>query len=347
MNIIPNFILYSTLIMGTLITITSSHWILMWVGLEMGMFAMIPIMMDKKNPRSTEAATKYFLTQTTASMMLLISIILTALYSGNWETLHNNNLTLNIIPLLALSMKMGLAPFHLWVPEVMQGIPLMAGMILLTWQKIAPLTIMIQIASSLNNIIILSLAVMSILMGGWGGLNQTQLRKIMAYSSISHMGWMTAIMIYSTSITLINLMIYIILTLPMFMMFMYFTNTNTLTLSLSWNTMPLMTMSTLMVLLSLGGLPPLTGFLPKWMIIQEMINNNNTMMPVIMAIMALLNLFFYMRLVYSTTLTLFPSTNNLKFKWILQPTTTMPMMTPLIITSTLLLPLAPIVTILN
>nr|NP_075396.1 NADH dehydrogenase subunit 2 [Thryonomys swinderianus]CAC27800.1 NADH dehydrogenase subunit 2 [Thryonomys swinderianus] len=347
MNIMPNIILYSTLIMGTLITITSSHWILMWVGLEMGMFAMIPIMMDKKNPRSTEAATKYFLTQTTASMMLLMSIILTMLYSGNWEILHNNNLALNIIPLLALAMKMGLAPFHLWVPEVMQGIPLMAGMILLTWQKIAPLIIMIQIAPSLNNMITLSLAIMSILMGGWGGLNQTQLRKIMAYSSISHMGWMTAIMIYSTSIVLINLTIYIVLTLPMFMMFMYFPNTNTLTLSLNWNSMPLMTMLTLTVLLSLGGLPPLTGFLPKWMIIQEMINNNSITMPVTMAIMALLNLFFYMRLVYSTTLTLFPSTNNLKFKWTFQPSTTMPMITPLIIISTLLLPLAPIVTFLN
>nr|YP_009414287.1 NADH dehydrogenase subunit 2 [Cheirogaleus sibreei]AIW64338.1 NADH dehydrogenase subunit 2 [Cheirogaleus sibreei] len=336
-----------TIFIGTMLTMISSHWLLIWIGLEMNMLAIIPILTKKSNPRSTEAATKYFLTQATASMLLMFTIIINAMYSGQWSiiNIHNNLTSFTII--IALTMKLGMTPFHFWVPEVTQGITLMAGMLLLTWQKLAPISIMIQIYPSTNPNILLLMALLSILAGGWGGLNQTQLRKILAYSSIAHMGWMMTILTFCPSLTILNLLIYLMLTITMFTILNINTNTTTLALSNLWNKAPMITMTILISLLSLGGLPPLTGFLPKWAIIQELTKNNNIIMATTMAMAALLNLYFYMRLVYSTSLTMFPSFNNTKMKWQLQPTKQTLLLPPLVIMSTLTLPLSPSLLIMN
>nr|APC60776.1 NADH dehydrogenase subunit 2 [Mesocapromys melanurus] len=335
-------IIYTTLIMGTLITLISSHWLLMWVGLEMSMLSIIPILMSKSNPRSTEAATKYFLIQATASMILLLSITTTMMYSGQWSILYANNQIISLILTLSLIMKLGLAPFHFWVPEVTQGSSLIAGMILLTWQKIAPLSILIQISPMINQPMIIFSALLSTLLGGWGGLNQTQLRKIMAYSSIAHMGWMLVVVNFNPSISLFNLMIYIIMTISLFATLHMSNSLTTLSLSNVWSTAPPTIIIILMNLLSMGGLPPLTGFSPKWIIIQELVKNNNITIPTLMTIMALLNLYFYVRLTYSTTLTLFPSTNNMKMKWYFNNNKKMITIPPLMTLSIMSLPLTPL-----
>nr|YP_009911540.1 NADH dehydrogenase subunit 2 [Hadrosciurus pyrrhinus]QLD22178.1 NADH dehydrogenase subunit 2 [Hadrosciurus pyrrhinus]QLD22191.1 NADH dehydrogenase subunit 2 [Hadrosciurus pyrrhinus]QLD22217.1 NADH dehydrogenase subunit 2 [Hadrosciurus pyrrhinus]QLD22230.1 NADH dehydrogenase subunit 2 [Hadrosciurus pyrrhinus] len=346
MNLLTSTTIYLTLFSGTMITLFSSHWLLIWIGLEMSLLAIIPILMSKPNPRSIEAASKYFLIQATASMIFMMAAIINFYSTGQWSISNTINYLSSFMLTLALSMKMGLAPFHLWVPEVTQGIPLMSGLILLTWQKIAPISIMFQIAPSINYTLIMTMALTSILLGGWGGLNQTQLRKILAYSSIAHMGWMMAVIPFNPTLSTLNLLIYIILTTNMFMLFFYNKKTSTLSLSNSWNKSPLLVSTILIVLMSLGGLPPLTGFSPKWMIIKELVSNNNIILPTSMAILALLNLYFYMRLIYSTSLTLFPSSNNIKIKWQFENTKISPLMTTIIITSTMFLPLTPTLSIL-
>nr|YP_010029173.1 NADH dehydrogenase subunit 2 [Dasymys incomtus]QOU10106.1 NADH dehydrogenase subunit 2 [Dasymys incomtus] len=312
MNPITIIIIYFTILMGPVITMASTNLMLMWVGLEMSLLAIIPLLINKKNPRSTEAATKYFITQATASMIILLAIILNYKQLGMWTFQPQTNSILINMTLISLSMKLGLAPFHFWLPEVTQGIPLHTGLILLTWQKIAPLSILFQIFHLLNPTIIMTLAITSIFMGAWGGLNQTQTRKIMAFSSIAHMGWMLAILPYNPNLMLLNLTIYIILTIPMFMVLMTNSSTTINSISLLWNKTPMILMITSLLLLSLGGLPPLTGFLPKWAIITELLKNNCLTMATLMAMMALLNLFFYTRLIYSISLTMFPTNNNSK-----------------------------------
>nr|ALA99352.1 NADH dehydrogenase subunit 2 [Anourosorex squamipes]ALA99353.1 NADH dehydrogenase subunit 2 [Anourosorex squamipes]ALA99354.1 NADH dehydrogenase subunit 2 [Anourosorex squamipes]ALA99355.1 NADH dehydrogenase subunit 2 [Anourosorex squamipes]ALA99357.1 NADH dehydrogenase subunit 2 [Anourosorex squamipes] len=331
-----------TIMTGTLIVTMSSHWFMIWIGFEMNMLAFIPLLIKNYNPRSMEASTKYFMTQATASMILMLAIIMNLIHEGQWTISNISNPTASILMTMALVMKLGLSPFHFWVPEVTQGVSLSSGMILLTWQKIAPLSVFYQIYPSINLNLILSMSLLSILIGGWGGLNQTQLRKIMAYSSIAHMGWMTAIMTYEPTIMLLNLFIYITMTISTFMLFIFTSTTTTLSLSHAWNKMPLITFLIMMVMLSLGGLPPLTGFLPKWMIIQELAKNNSIILPTTMAILSLLNLFFYMRLTYSTTLTMFPTTNNTKMKWQYDNTKKIPLMAPMITISTLTIPLVPL-----
>nr|ALD15987.1 NADH dehydrogenase subunit 2 [Myotis petax] len=337
----------TTMISGTLIVMTSSHWFMIWVGFEMNMLAIIPLLTKEHNPRSTEAATKYFLTQATASMLLMMAAITNLLYTGHWSIMKLINPTASIMMTMALTMKLGLSPFHFWVPEVTQGIPLMSGLILLTWQKLAPLSILYMITPLINMNLLLIMSIMSIAIGGWGGLNQTQLRKIMAYSSIAHMGWMLAILIYNPTMTLLNLYLYIPMTITMFMLLMLSSATTTTSLSRAWNKLPLITTLILITMLSLGGLPPLTGFLPKWAIIQEMTKNNSIIMPTLMTLLALLNLYFYTRITYTTSLTMFPTSNNMKMMWQFKISKKM-MYLPLMITiSTLILPLAPIMMILE
>ncbi|KAM7224618.1 NADH dehydrogenase subunit 2 (mitochondrion) [Capra ibex] len=248
-------IILMTVMLGTAIVMISSHWLLIWIGFEMNMLAIIPIMMKKHNPRATEASTKYFLTQSTASMLLMMAIIINLMFSGQWTVTKLFHPTASMLMTMALAMKLGMAPFHFWVPEVTQGIPLSSGLILLTWQKLAPLSVLYQILPSINLNLILTLSILSIMIGGWGGLNQTQLRKIMAYSSIAHMGWMTAILPYNPTMMLLNLIIYITMTSTMFLLFMANSTTTTLSLSHTWNKMPIMTTLALVTLLSMGGLP--------------------------------------------------------------------------------------------
>nr|Q330H0.1 RecName: Full=NADH-ubiquinone oxidoreductase chain 2; AltName: Full=NADH dehydrogenase subunit 2 [Rhynchonycteris naso]AAS91387.1 NADH dehydrogenase subunit 2 [Rhynchonycteris naso] len=347
MNPLIFTLITSTIVLGTMIVMTSSHWLMIWMGFEMNMLAIIPMLMKQYSPRSMEAATKYFLTQATASMLLMLAIIINLVYSGQWTFTKLMNPTASIIMTVALAMKMGLAPFHFWVPEVTQGISLLSGLILLTWQKLAPLSVLYVISPIINLDLLLTMSILSILIGGWGGLNQTQLRKILAYSSIAHMGWMTSILIFNPMMTLLNLSLYILMTATTFTLFMTTSTTTTLALSHTWNKMPLITSSTLIIMLSLGGLPPLVGFLPKWMIIQELTKNNNIILATLMAITALLNLFFYMRLTYATSLTMFPTMNNMKIKWQFNHTKQTKCLPMLIVLSTMTLPLAPAMILLN
>nr|AES86254.1 NADH dehydrogenase subunit 2 [Tupaia belangeri]AES86267.1 NADH dehydrogenase subunit 2 [Tupaia belangeri]AES86280.1 NADH dehydrogenase subunit 2 [Tupaia belangeri] len=341
MNPLITLAITMTILSGTLITMVSSHWLMAWMGLEMNMLAFIPILMKKPTPRSTEAAVKYFITQATASMILMLAILINAVYSGQWTISKVSNTPASLLMTIALLMKLGLAPFHFWVPEVTQGVHLKSGMILLTWQKLAPMCILCQITTSLDTKLTTITALASILIGGWGGLNQTQLRKIMAYSSIAHMGWMIAILPYSIPATILNLVIYILTTTAVFMILNLNNTTTTLSLSQLWNSTPFLTTMLMILLLSLGGLPPLTGFLPKWIIIQELTKNDNVILPTLMAMMALLNLYFYMRLIYSSTLTMFPSPNNSKMKVKFDNKKGMFFLPTLITLTTMTLPLGP------
>nr|YP_010132721.1 NADH dehydrogenase subunit 2 [Dinaromys bogdanovi]QSJ54263.1 NADH dehydrogenase subunit 2 [Dinaromys bogdanovi] len=342
MNPITLMIIYFTILTGPVITMLSSNLFIMWIGLEMNLLALIPLMINNSNPRSTEAATKYFLTQATASMILLFSIVMNFKQMGLWTFQPETNSMILATTFISLAIKLGLAPFHSWLPEVTQGIKLKVGLILLTWQKVAPLSILLQYYELLDHKLLISSAIISVLIGAWNGLNQTQTRKIMAYSSISHMGWMVSVLPFNPSLTILNLLIYITMTTPMFMIFHTHSFTSISSMSLMWNKMPMALPMVSMILLSTGGLPPLTGFLPKWAIITELLKNNNLILATLMAMTALINLFFYTRLIYSTSLTTFPTNSNSKMYIHQNYKKTNNILSPLTIISTMMLPLTPL-----
>nr|BAS29840.1 NADH dehydrogenase subunit 2 [Oryzias curvinotus] len=294
--------------LGTTVTFASSHWLLAWMGLEMNTLAILPLMAQHHHPRAVEATTKYFLIQSAAAATILFASSTNAWLSGQWDIMSINHPLPTVMITVALSLKLGLAPLHAWLPEVIQGLDLTTGLILSTWQKLAPFALLVQIFPD-TPLLITSLGLLSMLVGGWGGLNHTQLRKVLAYSSIAHLGWMMVIMQFSTPLTILALSTYIVMTSSTFLIFKLLKSTDMNSLATSWAKTPSITALAPLVLLSLGGLPPLSGFMPKWLIIQELTKQDLALVATLAALSALLSLFFYLRICYSLTFTSSP--NNL------------------------------------
>nr|AIE43264.1 NADH dehydrogenase subunit 2 [Aplocheilichthys spilauchen] len=326
--------------LGTTITLTSSHWLLAWMGLEINTLAIIPLMSQNHHPRAVEASTKYFLTQATAAAMLLFASISNAWLTGQWDIQQMSHPLVSSMMILALALKIGLAPLHVWLPEVLQGLDLTTGLILSTWQKLAPFCLIIQIHPHDPTILII-LGLLSTFIGGWGGLNQTQLRKVLAYSSIAHLGWMAIIIQFSTPLALVTLLTYFLMTFSLFLSFKVTNSTTINALATSWAKNPALTSLLPLILLSLGGLPPLTGFFPKWMILLELSTQQLAATATIAALSALLSLYFYLRLSYAMTLTASPNNLTGVLTWRLFPQhSTLPL--AIATASTIcLLPLAP------
>nr|AAW55798.1 NADH dehydrogenase subunit 2 [Discosura conversii] len=329
-----------SLVLGTTITISSNHWAMAWTGLEINTLAIIPLISKSHHPRATEAAIKYFLVQAAASTLLLFSGMINAWHTGQWDITQLNHPTSSLLMTTAIAMKLGLVPFHFWFPEVLQGSSLTTALLLSTVMKLPPITILFLTSHSLNPTLLTIMAIASAALGGWMGLNQTQIPKVLAFSSISHLGWMSIILIYSPKLTLLTFYLYCIMTGAIFLTL---NTTKSLKLSMmmaSWTKTPALNTTLMMTLLSLAGLPPLTGFLPKWVIIQELSKQEMIASATTIAILSLLGLFFYLRLAYYSTITLPPNpTNHMKLWHTNKPAGTLT--ATLSSLSILLLPLSP------
>nr|WEG23124.1 NADH dehydrogenase subunit 2 [Siphona sp. 1 HNL-2023a] len=280
------------LIMGTFISISANSWLSAWMGLEINLLSFIPLMSDN-TLLSTESSLKYFLIQALASSILLFAMIM---YLININKM-NIFLITEMLMFSSLLLKMGASPFHFWFPNVMEGLSWFNVLILMTWQKLAPLMMISYI--NMKSLMYISI-ILSSMIGALGGLNQTSLRKLMAYSSINHLGWML-MAIFNSNLLWMNYFLFysilsfsVIFMLNMFkisylnQMFMLMFNSKNMKFFIMFN------------LLSLGGLPPFTGFFPKWMIIQSLTMNNQLYMMIFLSLTTLVTLYFYMRMSYSS-----------------------------------------------
>nr|AJC00757.1 NADH dehydrogenase subunit 2 [Falco naumanni] len=331
-----------SLVLGTTITISSNHWMLAWTGLEINTLAIIPFISKSHHPRAIEAAIKYFLIQATASALILFSSTINAQSTGQWDITQLTQPTASLLLTTAIAMKLGLVPFHFWFPEVMQGSPMTTALLLSTLMKLPPISILFLTAPSLNPPLLTIMAIASAAIGGWMGLNQTQIRKVMAFSSIAHLGWMTIILIYSPKLTMMTFYLYSMVTASIFLALNTTNSSKLSTMMTSWTKMPSLNTSLMLTLLSLAGLPPLTGFLPKWLIIQELTKQEMSTTAMIISMLSLLGLFFYLRLAYCSTITLPPNTMNSMKQWYNNKPTSTSIAT-LTSLSILLLPLSPMI----
>nr|AGQ48934.1 NADH dehydrogenase subunit 2 [Machaeropterus striolatus] len=331
-----------SLLLGTSITISSNHWMTAWVGLEINTLAILPLISKNHHPRAIEASTKYFLTQATASTLLLFASMTNAWLSGQWDITQLTHPMSCMLLTIAISIKLGLVPFHFWFPEVLQGSTMTTCLLLATVMKFPPITLFYLTSPSLNPTLLTLMAIASAALGGWMGLNQTQTRKVLAFSSIAHLGWMTIILNYNPNLTLITFYLYTMTTSAIFFIL---NTTNALKLSTmmtTWTKIPSLTTVFMLTLLSLAGLPPLTGFLPKWLIIQELTKQELTTTATAIALLSLLGLFFYLRLAYCATITLPPNFTNYMKQWQTnKPTNSLT--TSFTTLSIMLLPLSPMV----
>nr|AWF70102.1 NADH dehydrogenase subunit 2 [Polioptila albiloris] len=342
MNPQAKLVFTTSLILGTTITISSSHWITAWAGLEINTLAILPLISKSHHPRAIEAATKYFLVQSAASALILFSSMTNAWYTGQWDISQMTHPTSCLILTTALAMKLGLVPFHFWFPEVLQGASLPIGLLLSTAMKFPPITLLYMTSPSLNSTLLAVMALLSAAVGGWMGLNQTQTRKILAFSSISHLGWMAIIITYSPKLALLNFYLYTLMTVTVFLSLNTMKALKLSTLMTSWAKTPAISTMLMLTLLSLAGLPPLTGFLPKWLILQELTKQEMAPAATTIALLSLLGLFFYLRLAYCTAITLPPHATNSMKQWQINKATnsTMAILTTM---SLMLLPISPLI----
>nr|URH16723.1 NADH dehydrogenase subunit 2 [Dentispicotermes sp. n. 2 SH-2021a] len=299
-------LLLTTLVGGMLVSVSSNSWLGAWIGLEINLMSFIPLMSNVKNMYNTEASLKYFIVQVLASATLLFMVVMKTL-TEDLFTFESNYYTPMIIctPLL---LKSGAAPLHWWFPGVMEGLSWENCALLMTIQKAAPLMLLSYLIEV--NAFTLMIIITSTFVGSIGGLNQTSMRKILTYSSINHTGWMLIALTTSENLWMIYFMIYstLALTVVSAIKLSEVSFINQTMMTNKENKMMKFMMFT--SLLSLGGLPPFLGFLPKWFVIQAMIANSMAPLATVVVVTSLITLYYYLKISYSSFMIL-----NTEPKW--------------------------------
>nr|AZH07857.1 NADH dehydrogenase subunit 2 [Lepinotus reticulatus] len=286
--------------LGTILSISSNSMFNAWMGLEINLLSFIPLLSNNSNSMENESMLKYFLIQSIGSSTFLFSSLMNSLFILS----SMNHFLFNMMIMFTLLLKMGAAPLHNWLINIIEGTSLFVCFLILTWQKIAPLCLSFYCSMNIN--FISMFIILSASIGAIGGLNQTSIRKILAFSSINHVSWLLSSLFISKLIFLIYFIIYLMINLNLILIMKKFSifhlnqmfNFSKKTLN-SWFFLPLM---------SLGGLPPLSGFMSKWLIIESLIINKFNIISMILIMSSLITLFYYMQLYLSSLLIL--STNN-------------------------------------
>nr|QCF45693.1 NADH dehydrogenase subunit 2 [Analcellicampa xanthosoma] len=299
---------FITLIMGTMISINSNTWINAWMGMEINLLSFIPLMFNLK--KSSNSTMLYFITQALASSLILFSTLMMKIEFN----LMKVNMMFSMIQ-FSLLIKLGAAPMHWWTPKIFLNLNWKMGFIFLTWQKIAPLILM---NSSLNNNLLFYMtAISSTVLGALMGMNQSLIKLIMIYSSINHTGWMLMIMMLNIHVMIFYFMVYSIMN---FMICTMMNNSNFIYINQLFkinNQNLFFKMIMISMFLSLGGMPPFLGFLPKMLVLIIMMNNNLFIESLMFIIMATVTLSFYMNPLMSMFLSIKLSTKwNFKIKYI-------------------------------
>nr|YP_009738167.1 NADH dehydrogenase subunit 2 [Hippodamia variegata]QIB71477.1 NADH dehydrogenase subunit 2 [Hippodamia variegata] len=288
---IMKFMFVNIMILGSLISISAFSWINIWIGLEMNLLAFIPIMNYDHFKHTSEVTMKYFLVQVSASMFILFSFLYSFSFLNSIEPL--NSLSYYIFN-SAILMKMGAAPFHFWYLEVAEGLSWMSLLILMTWQKIAPM-ILIMYNFSMD-LFFCMIILMSMIMSSIKSWNQSSLKKILALSSINHIGWMLSMMFLSQSLWILYFLIYTIISVNL----IYILNKYKIFLIIELfkliNFNKYIKMFFFFNFMSLGGIPPFLGFFPKWIILNSLMENNMLVLSILMIFLTLIFLYTYMRL---------------------------------------------------
>nr|QLY89754.1 NADH dehydrogenase subunit 2 [Piscicola geometra] len=282
------------LMVSTLMAISSSNWFFIWLSMELNMLSFIPIMLNNNTMMEMEGSIKYFLTQSVASSCMLMSSMMM------WSMMFNYK-NFNLLLMFIIFMKLGTFPCHFWFPHVMSSCKWYMCILLTTWQKLIPIFLFIFIIN-INNTIILVSCILNMFIGGLFGMSSNNLKSIMAYSSIAHMGWMmTMKMVSMNLLMLLYFAIYTFMVIPMFI------TLKKLNMNLYKNFMLMNKnsfMNTLLVvimLMSMAGLPPFTGFFLKLMVMYNMLEISLYFM-MMLVIVSIMSLYFYLNMSYNSLL---------------------------------------------
>ena len=316
-------VLILSAILGMMVMISSNDLIVFYMGLELQSLALYVLAsFNRDNLLSTESGLKYFILSALSSGLLLYgcSLIYGFSETTNFNEIFNNSnkeeygLTFGIVFILVgLAFKISAVPFHMWAPDVYQGSPTSVTIFFAILPKIAALTVFIRFlyvpfANMIDQwqMIIIFISIASMIFGAVAAIGQTNLKRLVAYSSIGHMGYALAGLSVGTNqgiqSSIIYISIYLVMNLAFFScLFMlrrdekYFEKIEDLS-GLSKNH-PVLAFSMMVILFSLAGIPPLAGFFAKFYIFMSVIERSMYFLAVIGLLSTVVAAFYYLRII--------------------------------------------------
>ena len=310
-------------ILGMMVMISSNDLIIFYVGLELQSLALYVLASFKRDQlKSSESGLKYFVLSALSSGLLLYGCSLIYGFSGSTnfniisETMNSMNygLTFGIVFILVgLAFKISAVPFHMWAPDVYEGSPTSVTLFFAIVPKIAALTVFIRFlyvpfANMVDQwqTIIVFLSIASMIFGAVAAIGQNNLKRLIAYSSIGHIGYMLAGLVVGTNegiqSSIVYITIYVVMNLGLFSCLLmmkrnnqYFETIEDLS-GLSKNH-PILSLSLLVILFSLAGIPPLAGFFAKFYVFKTVIEQSMYFLAIVGLLSTVIAAFYYLRII--------------------------------------------------
>jgi NADH:ubiquinone oxidoreductase subunit 2 (subunit N) len=274
--------IYSSLVASVGSCIIRNSWILIWVSLEINTLSFCSIMKNYSKTKIAELSIKYFVIQSVSSVLLVRGMTVS----------KSPKLTITFLvflPLLSLLVKIAASPFQEWFVSITKNSKPSPALILITWQKLAPLFLLLYQAKP----IIWPFLFLSIILGSVIQINRVNFLEILAYSSVFNLSWIMISVIISNTIFIMFCVIYWV---SVFIVVLYMKNSKQKKINTSPNTRK-EKLILLIIIANLAGLPPLSGFLAKWMLIKEFAVSNTLFIISAGLILRSINFFVYTRAV--------------------------------------------------
>ncbi len=316
-------ILILSSVLGMMVMISSNDLIVFYMGLELQSLALYVLAtFNRDQLKSSEAGLKYFVLSALSSGLLLYGCSLIYGFTGSTNfNLIADQLNSDVYPLtfgivfilVGLAFKISAVPFHMWAPDVYEGSPTSVTLFFTMVPKIAALTVLIRFLyiPFLNLIdqwqmIVIFLSIASMLFGAIAAIGQTNLKRLIAYSSIGHVGYALAGLAAGSNEgiqnSVIYITIYILMNLGLFSSLLmmkrnneYYENLEDLS-GLSKNH-PLLSLSLLVILFSLAGIPPLAGFFAKFYIFKSVLEQSMYFLAIVGLLSTVIAAFYYLRII--------------------------------------------------
>ncbi len=316
-------ILILSSVLGMMIMISSNDLIVFYMGLELQSLALYVLAtFNRDQLKSSEAGLKYFVLSALSSGLLLYGCSLIYGFTGSTnfnviaEQLNTNQYSLTfgiVFILVGLAFKISAVPFHMWAPDVYEGSPTSVTLFFTMVPKIAALTVFIRFLYvpfldliSQWQMILIFLSIASMLLGAVAAIGQTNLKRLIAYSSIGHIGYALAGLATGSNdgiqSSVIYITIYILMNLGLFSCLLmmkrnnkYYEEIDDLS-GLSKNH-PLLSLSLLVILFSLAGIPPLAGFFAKFYIFKSVLEQSMYFLAIVGLLSTVIAAFYYLKII--------------------------------------------------
>ncbi len=292
--------------LSSLLLVSSLNWLSFYLAIELQALTLFILVAIKRDSAySTEAGLKYFVLGALSSGLFLFGCVLLYGVTGEISIQGINSvLTADVGKVLitvSLLFKLSIAPFHMWAPDVYEGAPTVITALLAIVPKVAVFSILVQIGAVTN--MVLGCAIISIIYGSVGALNQTKIKRLLAYSGIAHMGFTLlggAIESFeSIQAGLIYIIVYTIMSICSFSIILSLNFRKNLIIEFSGlsrdNSVIAFTLG--LVFLSIAGIPPLTGFLSKWFVLLAGVSGGYYLIAIVVVISSVIAGVYYVRVV--------------------------------------------------